>query len=199
MLPEWLLYRQSWASPALQKSLLLGQTSNEMLFWDWLNAPYLGFTELKVSQPYWAWIEKPISHHHLHTSAWKPSEVTSRVTVISLAVRVPVLSEQMTLQQPDARKFLNQNSLSYKERMTGKEFDYASWYCASNLVVRCSRRHLKMSALSEHQVTSSQRRPSSPGGDQHIQALHANRMAIITMFQEVSNAHSTTCFLRWAI
>lgn len=34
------------------------------------------------------------------TSAWQPSEVSRRVTVISLAVRVPVLSEQMTLQQP---------------------------------------------------------------------------------------------------
>lgn len=34
------------------------------------------------------------------TSACSPSDVTSCVTVIWLAVRVPVLSEQMTLQQP---------------------------------------------------------------------------------------------------
>lgn len=138
-------------------------------FGDWLKAPYLGFTELKASQPHWAWIGKPISHHHLCTSAWKPSEVMSRVTVISLAVRVPVLSEQMTLQQPGARKVLNQNSLSCKERMRGKEFHYTSWHCASNLVVRCSWRHLRMSALSwasgheQPKKTMISRWPAYPG------------------------------------
>ena len=41
-----------------------------------------------------------LMNSHGLTSAWSPSDVTSWVTVISLAVRVPVLSEQMTLQQP---------------------------------------------------------------------------------------------------
>lgn len=36
----------------------------------------------------------------VQTSAWSPSEVKTWVTVISFLVSVPVLSEQITLQQP---------------------------------------------------------------------------------------------------
>lgn len=43
------------------------------------------------------------------TSAWRPSEVKIWVTVISFLVRVPVLSEQMTLQQPEERKIATSN------------------------------------------------------------------------------------------
>lgn len=40
-------------------------------------------------------------HEDGQTSAWSPSDVNICVTVISFLVRVPVLSEQITLQQPE--------------------------------------------------------------------------------------------------
>ena len=46
----------------------------------------------------------------VQTSAWSPSDVNSCVTVISFFVRVPVLSEHITLQQPEGHRLELQTS-----------------------------------------------------------------------------------------
>lgn len=53
------------------------------------------------------------------TSAWRPSEVKSWVTVISFLVRVPVLSEQMTLQQPEEGNGVTSNQCGPPGHVTG--------------------------------------------------------------------------------
>lgn len=55
------------------------------------------------------------------TSAWRPSEVKSWVTVISFLVRVPVLSEQMTLQQPEEGNGVTSNQCGPPGHVTGGE------------------------------------------------------------------------------
>lgn len=50
---------------------------------------------------WWWWVMTKMMREGVQTSAWSPSDVNSWVTVISFLVRVPVLSEQITLQQPD--------------------------------------------------------------------------------------------------